>query len=207
MPAEVTLSGRYVTLLPLRQTHAAGLVQAATDGRLWESTVTTIPDAAHVSSYIGAVLAEQGAGTALPFAITLSNSGNVVGCTRFFDIDEPNRRLEIGYTWIAASLQGGSVNPEIKYLMLRHAFEQLRMIRVQFRTDVLNEQSKSAILKLAALFEGITRCERIMPDGRRRDTAVFSILDHEWPAVKTRLEQRLAGMAPPPPAVASSPSQ
>ncbi len=194
MPAEVTLSGRCVTLLPLRQTHAAGLVQAAADGGLWESAVTTIPDAAGVAAYIGAALAERDAGTALPFVITLAASGTVVGCTRFFDIDEVNRHLEIGYTWIAASHQSGSVNPGIKYLMLRHAFEQLGMIRVQFRTDVLNEQSKSAILKLTALFEGITRYERIMPDGRRRDTAVFSILDHEWPAVKARLEQRLAGM-------------
>jgi RimJ/RimL family protein N-acetyltransferase len=197
MPAEVTLTGRGVALMPLRQTHAAGLVQAATDGRLWESAVTTIPDAAGVAAYIGAALAERDAGTALPFAITLSGSDDVVGCTRYFDIDEVNRHLEIGYTWIAASQQGGSVNPEIKYLMLRHAFEALGMIRVQFRTDVLNEHSKSAILKLGALFEGITRYERIMPDGRRRDTAVFSILDHEWPAVKARLEQRLAGMKLP----------
>jgi RimJ/RimL family protein N-acetyltransferase len=194
MPTEVTLTGRGVALVPLRRTHATGLVQAATDGRLWESTVTTIPDAAGVAAYISAALAERDAGTALPFTITLSGSDDVVGCTRYFDIDEVNRHLEIGYTWIAASHQGGSVNPEIKYLMLCHAFEQLGMIRVQFRTDVLNEHSKSAILKLGALFEGITRCERIMPDGRRRDTAVFSILDHEWPAVKARLEQRLAGM-------------
>jgi RimJ/RimL family protein N-acetyltransferase len=198
MPAEVTLTGRGVTLMPLRQTHAAGLVQAAADGRLWESKVTTIPDAAGVASYIDAALAERDAGTALPFAITLAGSGKVVGCTRFFDIDEVSRHLEIGYTWIAASHQGASVNPEIKYLMLRHAFEQLEMIRVQFRTDVLNEQSKNAILKLGACFEGVTRAERIMPDGRRRDTAVFSILDHEWPAVKARLEQRLAGMAASP---------
>ncbi|HET8608887.1 MAG TPA: GNAT family protein [Burkholderiales bacterium] len=197
MPAEVILTGRGVTLVPLRQAHAAGLVHASADGRLWESTVTTIPDTAGVSAYIGAALAERDAGNALPLVITLAASGAVVGCTRFFDIDEANRHLEIGYTWIAASHQGGSVNPEIKYLMLCHAFEQLGMIRVQFRTDVLNEHSKSAILKLGALFEGITRCERIMPDGRRRDTAVFSILDHEWPAVKARLEQRLAGMELP----------
>ncbi|AIY41122.1 Amino-acid acetyltransferase [Collimonas arenae] len=118
-------------------------------------------------------------------------SGQVIGCTRFWKIDGNNRKAEIGHTWIAASWQRSFVNTEAKYLMLRYAFEELHCVRVQFQTDEINDKSRAAILRLGAKQEGIIRNERIMQDGRKRNSVRFSIIDDEWAAVKMNLEARL----------------
>lgn len=128
----------------------------------------------------------------MPFVIVLKDTGEVLGSTRFWKIDPLNRKLEIGSSWIAASWQKSFVNTEAKYLMLRHAFEVLDCVRVQFTTDENNQKSRNAILRLGAQQEGIVRYERIMPDGRKRNSVRFSIIDDEWPQVRLHLEQKLA---------------
>lgn len=127
----------------------------------------------------------------MPFVIVDQAQDRVVGSTRFWKIDRVNRKLEIGHTWLAASSQRSSVNTEARYLMLAYAFETPGCIRVQFTTDELNEKSRSAILRLGATQEGIVRHERIMPDGRKRNSVRFSIIDDEWPGVRVRLEAML----------------
>lgn len=129
----------------------------------------------------------------IPFAVVSCDSGELIGSTRFWKIDRENRKLEIGHTWFAASWQGTRANAEAKYLMLAHAFEQMGCVRVQLTTDVLNQRSRRAILKLGAVEEGVIRHERIMPDGRKRSSVRFSIIDDEWPAVRRRLLERLEG--------------
>lgn len=187
----ITLRGNRVILRPLEVVDASALTAAAADGALWNLRVTVVPDANSVSSYIAAALDGRGSGTTCPFAITLSDSGTVVGSTRFWRMDQKNLSLEIGHTWISKSWQRSYVNTEAKYLMLRYAFEVLGCIRVQFTTDELNEHSRAAILRLGATEEGIIRHERIMPDGRKRNSARFSIIDPEWPRVRHLLEGKL----------------
>ena len=127
----------------------------------------------------------------MPFTIVLKESNRIVGSTRFWKIDHENRTLEIGYTWLASSFQRSFVNTEAKYLLLRYAFEAFRAIRVQFTTDVLNERSMAALLRIGAKQEGIIRHERIMPDGRKRNSVLFSIIDTEWGDVRTLLHKKL----------------
>jgi RimJ/RimL family protein N-acetyltransferase len=128
----------------------------------------------------------------IPFVVTLTATGEVIGATRLWKIDRANRKLEIGGTWYAARWQRTAANTESKLLLLRHAFEALRCVRAQFTADVLNAASRAAILRLGAVEEGTLRNERIMPDGRKRSSVRYSIIDDEWPAVRARLEQRLA---------------
>ena len=153
---------------------------------------TVVPSAETVDAYIGHALAGQAAGTVVPFATVLRETGQVIGSTRFWKIDRVHRKLEIGSTWIAASWQKSFVNTEAKYLMLRHAFEEMACVRVQFTTDEINAKSRAAILRLGAKQEGIVRHERIMPDGRKRNSVRFSIIDDEWPQVRLNLERKLA---------------
>ncbi|MBK5530522.1 GNAT family N-acetyltransferase [Pseudomonas sp. TH06] len=188
-----TLQGQGIVLRPLQYSDAEALVRAAADGELWNLTVTVVPSATTVDSYLKKALDGRDAGTMLPFAITLKDSGEVIGSTRFWKIDPLNRKLEIGSSWISASWQKSFVNTEAKYLMLRHAFEVLNCVRVQFTTDENNQKSRNAILRLGAQQEGIVRHERIMPDGRKRNSVRFSIIDDEWPQVRLHLEQKLAG--------------
>ncbi|MEC5399354.1 GNAT family N-acetyltransferase [Uliginosibacterium sp. H1] len=187
----VALLGNRVALQPMQAAHAEALVRAASDGELWRLIYTSVPSRETVDTYIDNALSGLAAGTAQPFVTTLADSGEVVGSTRFWKIDRANRKLEIGHTWIAASWQRSFVNTEAKYLMLRHAFETLNCVRVQLQTDELNTRSRAAILRLGAKEEGIARNERIMADGRKRNSARFSIIDEEWPAIRTRLEARL----------------
>jgi len=187
-----TLRGKTIELRPLRPEHGPALVEAAADGRLWDLAVTAVPGPETVGPYLRTALAGRRAGTAMPFVIVRLDSGRIVGSTRFWKIDRLNRNLEIGHTWLSASVQRSGVNTEAKYLLLTHAFEVLGAVRVQFTTDVLNARSRAAILRLGAVQEGIIRNERIMPDGRIRDSVRFSILDSEWPAVKAGLERKLA---------------
>jgi N-acetyltransferase len=164
---------------------------AASDGELWKLPFTTVPSRETVGEYIRIALAGRMAGTIMPFVTELIDSGRVIGSTRFWKIDYRNRNLEIGHTWISASWQRTFVNTEAKYLMLRFAFEELKCVRVQFATDEINQKSRQAILRLGARQEGILRNERIMPDGRKRNSVRFSIIDEEWSSVKHRLEEWL----------------
>ena len=187
-----TLFGSSVELHPLERHHAPDLVAAAADGELWNLKVTVVPNADTVDAYIDKALKGRDDGTVIPFVLVSKATGKVVGHTRFWKVDRANRKLEIGHTWVSASAQRSSINTEAKYLLLTYAFETMRCVRVQFTTDELNEKSRAAILRIGAKQEGIVRHERIMPDGRKRNSVRFSIIDDEWPEVKTALEQRLA---------------
>ena len=189
----VILEGQHVRLEPLSPAHEEALNVAADDGELWKSSVTIVPSRAHMAAYVATALKAQDTGRELPFVIVRKVSGQVVGTTRFYDIELADRRVEIGYTWLAASAQRTEVNTESKLLLLAHAFEFWRCIRVALITDVLNQQSRSAILRLGAKQEGILRNHMIMPGGRYRDSVSFSIIESEWPEVKARLEAKLAG--------------
>lgn len=187
----VTLEGEHVRLEPLSPAHEKALIAAAGDGELWNSTVTIVPSRTTMAAYIAATLNAQQQGREFPFVIIRKPSEQVVGSTRFFHIERDHRRLEIGYTWLAASAQRTAVNTEAKLLLLTHAFESLRCIRVELVTDVLNEQSRAAILRLGAKQEGILRNHMIMPSGRHRNSVMFSIIETEWPEVRARLQARL----------------
>ncbi|WP_065257410.1 GNAT family N-acetyltransferase [Pseudomonas bananamidigenes] len=189
----ITLEGQGIVLRPLQYTDADALLRAAADGELWNLTVTVVPSVTTIDSYLKKALDGRDAGTVMPFVIVLKGTGEVIGSTRFWKIDPLNRKLEIGSSWISARFQKTFVNTEAKYLMLRHAFEVLDCVRVQFTTDELNHKSRNAILRLGARQEGIVRHERIMPDGRKRNSVRFSIIDDEWPQVRQNLEQKLAG--------------
>jgi RimJ/RimL family protein N-acetyltransferase len=194
-----SLTGPRILLRPLLASDAAALVEAAADGELWRLPFTVVPSAATVDAYLRTALDGRAVGTVMPFATVIRDTGRVIGSTRFWKIDRNNRKLEIGSTWIAASWQKTFVNTEAKYLMLRHAFEDMACVRVQFTTDEINEKSRAAILRLGAKQEGIVRHERIMPDGRKRNSVRFSIIDDEWPEVKTQLEARLRASEEPRP--------
>ncbi len=185
------LSGPRVRLRILQQADAEALVRAASDGALWTLPFTVVPSAATVETYIRTALDGLHAGTVLPYVIEIIGSGEIVGSTRFWKVDQRNRKLEIGHSWIAASWQRSFVNTETKYLMLEHAFDVLRCVRVQLQTDEINKRSRAAILRLGAKEEGVIRNERIMPDGRKRNSIRFSIIDEEWPAIKSALAVRL----------------
>ena len=185
------LVGPRVLLRVLRNADAGELVTAAADGALWELPFTVVPSAETVAEYIGAALEGLAAGSVMPFVTILRESGKIVGSTRFWKIDRKNRKLEIGSTWLAASQQRTFVNTEAKYLMLRAAFDEMACVRVQFTTDETNARSRAAILRLGAKKEGIIRHERIMPDGRKRNSVRYSIIDDEWPIVRSQLEGRL----------------
>ncbi|MFW6751059.1 GNAT family N-acetyltransferase [Pseudomonas glycinae] len=189
---QTTLQGQGIILRPLQYTDADALLRAAADGELWNLTVTVVPSATTVDAYLKKALDGREAGTVMPFVIVLKETGEVIGSTRFWKIDPLNRKLEIGSSWISARFQKTFVNTEAKYLMLRHAFEVLDCVRVQFTTDENNQKSRNAILRLGAQQEGIVRHERIMPDGRKRNSVRFSIIDDEWPQVRLKLERKLA---------------
>jgi RimJ/RimL family protein N-acetyltransferase len=187
----VTLTGDAVALVPLQAEHAARLLQAAGDGELWNMKVTVVPGPATVDAYIATALAGRQGGTVMPFAIVRRDTGQIVGSTRFWKIDRKNRKLEIGHTWLSESVQRSGLNTEMKYLLLTYAFEVMQCVRVQFTTDELNEKSRAAILRIGATQEGIVRHERIMPDGRKRNSVRFSIIDDEWAHVKAMLQQKI----------------
>jgi RimJ/RimL family protein N-acetyltransferase len=186
-----TLTGTTVELRPLRQEHAQALLDAAADGQLWNMKLTVVPGPDTIDGYIATALAGGEAGTVMPFVIVLRETGAIVGSTRFWKIDRANLKLEIGHTWLSKSVQRSAVNTEAKYLLLSHAFDALQCVRVQFTTDELNDKSRAAILRIGAKQEGVVRHERIMPDGRKRNSVRFSIIDDEWPGVKAMLEEKL----------------
>jgi len=181
-----------VRLEPLSREHVERLYAAGSDPELWRWTVTQIASIDDVRAYVDAALDAQRAGTALPFATTDAATGEVIGSTRFGNVDVANRRAEIGWTWLRRDRQRTGCNTEAKYLMLRHAFDVLGCIRVELKTDALNQQSRAAILRIGAVQEGILRAHMITASGRLRDSVYYSILDREWPAVRERLEGMLS---------------
>lgn len=187
-----TLTGKTLELQPLQPEHEQGLIDAAADGQLWNMTVTVVPGPQTMGAFIAAALEGRAGGTVMPFVIVKRDTGRIVGSTRFWKIDRINRKLEIGHTWLSQSMQRSGVNTEAKYLLLCHAFEAMQCVRVQLTTDESNEKSRAAILGIGATLEGIVRHERIMPDGRKRNSARFSIIDDEWAEVKAMLERKMA---------------
>lgn len=187
----VTLEGRHVRLEPLSMHHHHDLCAVGLDDELWRWIPSSVRTPADMHSYIDLALQAQASGTALPFATIDRASGRAIGSTRFGNIDRAHRRLEIGWTWIGRPWHRTAVNTEAKYLMLRHAFDKLGAIRVELKTDSLNERSRRAILRLGAVEEGTFRKHMVTESGRIRHTVYFSIVEEEWPAVKTRLEGML----------------
>jgi RimJ/RimL family protein N-acetyltransferase len=186
----VTLKGRYATLEPLAREHEEDLRRAAADGELWQLWYTSVPAPDKTAAYIEAALRMRDDLGAMPFAVR-DNASDVVGCTRYFNVDAANRRLEIGHTWYAKRAQRTAINTECKLMLLTHAFEKLGCIAVEFRTHWFNHPSREAILRLGAKQDGVLRNHQIFPDGSYRDTVVFSIISSEWPAVKTHLHHLL----------------
>lgn len=187
----IALEGRYAALEPLTAGHRDALVAAASDGELWKLWYTSVPAPDQTGAYIDAALGMRDRLGAMPFAIREQRSRKVVGSTRYCNVDVGNRRLEIGYTWYAASVQRSAVNTESKLMLLTHAFESLECIAVEFRTHWMNHQSRAAIARLGAKQDGILRNHQLMADGSYRDTVVFSIIESEWPTVKRHLQFKL----------------
>ncbi|HMB57626.1 MAG TPA: GNAT family N-acetyltransferase [Arenimonas sp.] len=186
----VSLAGKHVQLEPLARDHAKALGAAASDGDIWKLWYTAVPAPDQAETYIETALAQREIGKAMAFVVK-DAAGDVVGSTRFGNIDGDNRRVEIGWTWYAARVQRTALNTEAKLLLLTHAFETLGAIAVEFRTSWFNHRSRTAIARLGAKQDGVLRNHMIMPDGTRRDTVVFSIIDSEWPAVRKHLQYKL----------------
>ena len=187
----ITLTGAIVTLEPLERRHEDALRRAANDGEVWRLWFTSVPPPDAVADYIGAALGMREDRGAMPLVVRENSSGDVVGCTRYFNVESEHRRLEIGYTWYAKRVQRTGVNTECKLLMLSHAFETLNCIAVEFRTSWFNHRSREAIIRLGAKQDGVLRNHQITPDGTYRDTVVFSIIENEWPSVKRHLRFEL----------------
>ena len=188
----ITLTGRVVRLEPLSEAHIPDLTIAAQDENIWRFMLYgNIQTQAQMRAWVQDILGRQARGTDLPFAVIYLESDQAIGATRYLDIRQSNRGLEIGGTWYAPAFQHTSVNTECKFMLLKHAFEDLGCVRVQFKTDLRNERSQRAIERLGAVKEGILRNHIITPEGYLRSSVYYSILDSEWPAVKARLEEKL----------------
>ena len=184
------LQGRHVRLEPLQRGHAEGIAAAAADGKLWELWFTNVPRPGEVDAWIDGALAKQAAGEQVAFSVRDAD-GRIVGSTRYYELLPDTPRLCIGYTWYARSVQRTGLNTEAKLLLLGHAFEALGCASVGFHTSTQNAASRAAIARLGAKEEGILRQHLRHRDGSLRDSVCFSVLDGEWPAVKTGLEQKL----------------
>jgi RimJ/RimL family protein N-acetyltransferase len=187
----VTLSGRFVRLVPLALDHVPALWAAGNDADLWRWTLNHPRSEGDMRRYVQAALEKQAARGAIPFATTDVATGAVIGSTRFHNIEPAHRRVEIGYTWIGRRWQRTPANTEAKYLMLRHAFETWHVQRVSLKTDARNARSRAAIERLGARFDGVLRAHSPAADRGLRDTAYYSILDTEWPPVREGLVSRL----------------
>ena len=189
----ITLDGRYARLEPLSYDHHDELIAAVRDGELWKLWYTAVPTPEGMRAEIERRLGLQAAGSMLPFTVRSRASGKAVGMTTYMNIDAKNRRVEIGSTWYAKSVQRSALNTECKLLLLKHAFEALDCIAIEFRTGFFNQTSRRAIERLGAKQDGILRSHQHYADGSMRDTVVFSIIAGEWPAVKRHLEFKLTG--------------
>lgn len=187
----VTLAGEHVQLEPMLEAHHAALAEVGLDEDLWKWIPVPVRTPEEMKAYVDAALAGQARGMSLPFTIVERATGNVIGSTRYANIERIHRRVEIGWTWVARPWQRTAVNTECKYMLLKHAFETLGCIRVELKTDSLNERSRAAILRIGAKEEGVFRNHMITASGRIRHSVYFSITDSEWPVVKRRLEEKL----------------
>lgn len=190
----VTLSGQHAWLEPLGPEHEEEIRAAAADGELWRLWYTSVPSPEKVGDWLAIALDMRERLGAMPFVVREMRDGHpgkIVGATRLFNVDEANRRLEIGHTWYAKSVQRTAINTECKLLLLTHAFETLHCIAVEFRTHWMNHQSRAAIARLGAKQDGVLRNHQRMPDGSFRDTVVFSIIESEWLTVKRHLQYKL----------------
>jgi RimJ/RimL family protein N-acetyltransferase len=188
----VILAGRHLRLEPLGLQHVDALVEAGADPAVW----TWYPQSAHgperMRAWVQQALDGQASGVVLPFVQIDAASGRVIGSTRFGAIEAGHRRAEIGWTWLDPAFQRTAANTESKYLMLRHAFETLGLVRVEFKTDSGNQASRRALARIGATEEGVFRNHMIVEGGRLRHSVYFSIIDSDWPAVKAGLERKLA---------------
>ncbi len=187
----VTLNGQQVSLVPLAHSHHDDLINALNDGELWSLWYTSIPAPDQLRAEIDRRLELQKQGSMLPFAVIEMSSSEAVGMTTFLNIDSVNKRVEIGATWYRKRVQRSSVNTECKLLLLNYAFEQLHCIAVEFRTHSFNRQSRAAIERLGAKLDGVLRQHQVAKNGTLRDTCVYSIVNHEWPTVKSHLLYQL----------------
>jgi RimJ/RimL family protein N-acetyltransferase len=187
-----TLEGLIVRLEPLKLSHLDSLCDAGLYPDLWTHNAWPVRDRAGMAAYIRKALEGQQAGQMMPFVTTLAQTGEVVGSTRFGNMDLFHKRVEIGWTWITPAWQRTAVNTEAKLLMLQYAFDELYCNRVEWKTDALNEQSRNAILRLGAKYEGLHRAHMVREDGSLRDTVYYSVLRDEWPDVQKRLQDKLS---------------
>ncbi|BBN83723.1 N-acetyltransferase [Pseudoalteromonas sp. A25] len=184
------LNGRHVTLEPLNLSHVEGLQSAVADGELWTLWYANVPTPEQMKEYVERAMmkAEKGG---VAFAVINNASGRVVGTTRYYQVDSSNKRAAIGYTWYANRARRTAINTEAKLLLLQNIFETYGAIAVEFKTHFFNLPSRNAIERLGAKLDGVLRAHQIMPDGSLRDTAVYSIIASEWPAVRNNLFHRL----------------
>jgi len=189
--AAVSLDGRKVSLVPLSQAHRPDLIDAVKDGELWALWYTAIPSPDQMEAEITRRLTLQQQGAMLPFSVIEKSTGRVVGMTTYLNIDAVNRRVEIGATWYRRRVQRTAVNTECKFLLLNYAFETLKCIAVEFRTHFFNHQSRAGIERLGARLDGVLRQHQLARNGTMRDTCVYSIIDSEWPTVKSHLDYQL----------------
>lgn len=187
----VTLTGDSVRLEPLAAHHAADLARVGLDPALWRLQPEPVATPDDMRRYVERALAAQQSGACLPFVIVLQSTGQIIGSTRYMDIALAHRRLEIGATWLTPGSQGTGANTEAKFLLLQHAFETIGIMRVVFKTELSNTQSRQAILRIGGVEEGVFRKHLIAQSGRTRDMVYFAILDEDWPAVKARLLARM----------------
>ena len=187
----VTLKGEVAMLEPLSLEHVDALAEAARDGELWRLWYTGVPSPDTAGGYVRTALDWRERLDAMPFVVRDNATGDVVGCTRYFNVDAVNRRVEIGHTWYARRVQRTRLNTECKLMLLTHAFETLGCIAVEFRTHWFNHASRAAIARLGAKQDGVLRNHAVTADGIKRDTVVFSIIDSEWPAVRQHLRFQL----------------
>jgi N-acetyltransferase len=190
-PDPVVLTGEHAELEPLAREHRDAMVEAVKDGEIWNLWYTFVPSPDKMEAEIERRLGLQAQGSMLPFTVR-NAAGDIVGMTTFMNIDATHKRVEIGSTWYARSVQRTPLNTQCKLLLLRHAFESLNCIAVEFRTHFFNHQSRRAIERLGAKQDGILRSHQVSPNGSLRDTVVFSIIASEWPAVRVHLTYQLA---------------
>jgi RimJ/RimL family protein N-acetyltransferase len=183
----VTLDGDRVRMEPMTTEHLDALAAAGGFEELWRFTAVNAAKREDMKAYMDAALADAAKGVALPFVTIDKPSGRVIGSSRFGNIDPPNRKVEIGWTWVTPAFQRTHVNSEAKLLMMTHAFEVWNCVRVELKTDVLNMKSRNAMLRIGATEEGVLRKNQLTQGGRYRDSIYFSVLDTEWPSVKERL--------------------
>lgn len=188
----IILEGKFVRLEPLSCTHKEELCEAIFDGQLWKLHVTLVPHPDNIEEFLINAHEAYEIGDGLAFATIDKKTNKVVGSTRFMKSNTPNKRIEIGFTFLGKSWQRTRINTEAKLLMLSHAFETLKLNRVEFLTDYLNNRSRQAILRLGAKEEGLLRNHMVMPDGRVRDSVLYSIIENEWLGIKQHLMWKLA---------------